>query len=111
MPIANCFIKDKHVSQQELQELTERWAEQVNVDIKDICLTFIPNCMQGGQQYDVLVNLYLPSLWDQDNIKQIQKSLLNILKGFFGTEASEIFIMTSIIRSGHVVEDGEIVEW
>jgi hypothetical protein len=111
MPIANCFTKNKQSSQQEIQEVAEKWAEQIKVDVKDICLTFIPKCNQGGQQYEVLVNLYLPSLWDQDNIKLIQKSLVNILSDFHNTEASEIFIMTSIIQSGHVVENGEIVEW
>ena len=111
MPIANCFIKDKQVSQQDLQALAKKWAEQINVDEKDVCLTFIPNCIQGGQQYKVLINLYLPSLWSEENINNIQKCLLSILSNHFQTDHSNIFIMTSIIESGHVVENGEIVEW
>ena len=111
MPIANCFIKDTPVDQLELQDLAEKWASEVNVDVKDICLTFSPHCVQGGQQYKVLVNLYLPSLWSDDQVKNIQKSLLGLLMDFLEVTASEVFIMTSIIGSGHVVENGEIVEW
>ena|SRR5690554_971742 len=111
MPIANCFIKDKKVTQQEFQQLAEKWASEVKVDVKDICLTFIPNGIQAGQQYNALVNLYLPSLWNDDQIKHIQKSLLRILCEFLKVESSEVFIMTFIIQSGHVVENGEIMEW
>ena len=111
MPIANCFIKDKKVSQQELQQLAEKWASDAEVDVKDICLTFIPNCIQAGQQYIALANLYLPSLWNDEQIHHIQKSLLRIICEFLRVESSEVFIMTSMIQSGHVVESGEIVKW
>jgi hypothetical protein len=111
MPIVNCFIKDKKVSQRELQEFAEKWASELNVEVKDICLTFISNCVQGGQQYEGLVNLYLPSLWTETDINRIQNSLLTNLCELLKTEASKIFIITSIIQSGHVVENGEIVNW
>ena len=111
MPIANCFIKDKKVTQQELQQLAKKWASVVEVDVKDICLTFIPDCIQAGQQYKVLINLYLPSLWSENQVNHIQKSLLRILCEFLKVEASEVFIMTSIILSGHVIENGEVVKW
>ena len=111
MPIANCFIKEKKIARQNIQDLAEKWASEVKVDVKDICLTFIPDCIQAGQQYKVLVNLYLPSLWSKDQVKHIQKSLLGILCGFFNVDASKVFIMTSNIQSGHVVENGEIVKW
>lgn len=111
MPIANCFIKETQVSQKEIQSLAKEWAKQVNVDVKDICLTFIPNCVQGGQQYNILINLYLPSLWPDEKVKDIQKCLLTILSNHFRLEPSKIFIITSIIKSGHVVDNGDIVEW
>lgn len=111
MPIANCFIKDQQVSQNELQKLAAEWADQINVDVKDICLTFITNNVQAGQQYEILVNLYLPSLWSKESTKTIQKSLLTILSKYFQLEPSEIFVMTLIIQSGHVIENGAIVEW
>lgn len=111
MPIANCYIKDTQVINNEFQDLATLWAEKINVDVKDICLTFIPNCIQAGQQYEILVNLYLPSLWKKDAIKNIQKSLLMILAGHFHISPKHIFIMTSIIQSGNVVENGEVVEW
>ncbi len=111
MPIANCFIKEKQISLKELRKLSESWASEIQVDVDDVCLTFIPDCIQAGQQYKVLVNLYLPSLWSEDQVNHIQKSLLGILCGFFKVDSSQVFIMTSIIQSGHVVESGEIVKW
>jgi len=111
MPIANCFVKEKQIAQEDIQDLAEKWASEVNIDVKDICVTFIPDCIQVGQQYKALVHLYLPSLWSEDQVHHIQKSLLRILCEFLKVEASEVFIMTSIILSGHVVENGEVVKW
>ncbi|MDH5476299.1 MAG: hypothetical protein OEX22_11455 [Cyclobacteriaceae bacterium] len=111
MPVANCYIKNGKVTQNEVHELASKWAKAIHVDAKDICITFIPDCIQGGQQYKILVNLYLPSLWSEKNIKNMQLSLFTILKNHFQYEKHEIFVITSIVQSGHVLEGGELIEW
>lgn len=111
MPIANCFIKDTPVSPDMAQTIASEWSEKIQVGLKDVCLTFIPHCIQGGQLYKILVNLYLPSLWSPTEIERIQKGLLSVLCNHFHCKAPEIFIMASIIQSGHVLENGQIVEW
>ena len=111
MPVANCFIKERNVSQEEMQKLTTKWSDDIGVNLQDVCLTFVPNCMQAGQRYEIMVNLYLPSLWTKEDIKRIPKSLHQNLCDHFEVSASEVFIITSIVQSGHVVENGQIVEW
>lgn len=110
MPIANCFIKDM-VTTEEANSLASKWAKAIHVDVKDICITFIPDCIQGGQQYKILINLYLPSLWSEKNLKNIQITLFNILLNHFQYEKHEIFVMATIVQSGHVLEGGELIEW
>jgi hypothetical protein len=53
-----------------------------------------------------LVNLFLPSIWSEENIKDIQKNLLSLLCKHFIIDESDIFIMTLLIQSGHLIEKG-----
>jgi hypothetical protein len=111
MPIANCLVRHRKITPEEIQKLAEEWALEIGVDAKDVCLTFIPNVIQGGQQYEALVNLYLPSLWSDADIRHIQTSLSTLLTKFLNTERSAVFIITSIVQSGHVIENGDVVDW
>ena len=88
-----------------------KWAEKLHIDIKDICLTVLTDFTQVGQQYEVMINLFLPSLGAEEDVKKIQKTLLELLKSYLKINSSEIFLITSIVQSGHVMENGKIAEW
>lgn len=111
MPIAICNIKNKAISNKILEPLVSKWADKIGVNIRDISITFVPNCIQFGQQYDILCNLYLPSLWEKENVNLIQNELLVVLVDAFKIQTENIFIITNIVQSGNVVENGKIVEW
>lgn len=111
MPIANCFIKAGEVSMSGVESLAREWANQIDADVKDITVNVITGHQQSGQQYAVLVNLYLPDFWTEDEIKIIQLGLLNSIKECLHIDEEQVFIMTSIIEAGHVVENGKIVSW
>ena len=111
MPIATCYVKDKTITNRQWDALTSEWAAQIGVDVKDICLTIVTNYQQSGEQYDALVHLNLPSLWSKEEVKNIQLKLLTLLKELLKVPGKKIFILTSIIQSEHVVEDGKIVKW
>ena len=111
MPIANCYIQNKHISRDKLEELAGKWAEELHIDVKDICLNVLTDFIQVGKQYEVMVNLFLPSIWSRHDVKTIQKTLLELLMSYFKIESSKVFLLTSIIQPGHVLENGEIVEW
>lgn len=111
MPIANCYTNKITVSEKQLEALTNEWAQILRIDLKDICLTFIDTSYQAGQHYKIMVNLFLPSLWSKAGVKNIQLTLLRQLINHLNLHENDIFIITSIIESCHVVENGEVVEW
>lgn len=55
MPIANCYIQIE-VSKSQLEILTKEWAEVIEVDLKDICLSFVKVDLQTGHNYKVMVS-------------------------------------------------------
>lgn len=111
MPIANCYINQITVSNQKLEALTKEWATVIEVDISDICLSFVEVAAQTGQTYKIVVNLFLPSLWDKSNIEKIQLSLDILLKRHLQLESEDVFIITNIVQSGNIMESGKIVKW
>jgi hypothetical protein len=110
MPIANCYIQIE-VSKQQLETLTKDWAQTIEVDLKDICLSFVNIHAQTGQNYKVMVNLFLPTLWEAKSREKIQLSLDTLLKKHLELEDEDVFIITSLVQSGNVVENGQIIRW
>ncbi len=111
MPIANCYINQLTVSKQQFETLTRDWAESIKVDLKDVSLSFIEISVQTGQNYKVMVHLFLPTLWDKPAIESIQLSLDKLLKKHLKLEAEDVFIITNSVHSGYVTENGQIVKW
>lgn len=110
MPILNCFIKKKQVSFTKFQKAIKLWSNDIQVDEKEICMNVLQTRMQIGKQYKIMINLFLPSIWKND-IEKIQISLIKYLVECLNVNTSEIFLFTSIINSGNVIENGEVVEW
>jgi hypothetical protein len=111
MPIGNCYINQISVSKQQLETVTKEWAETIEVELKDICLSFIEVSNQTGQNYKVMVNLFLPTLWDKSSIKRVQLSLDKLLKKHLKLGNEDVFIITTAVQSGNVIENGQIVNW
>lgn len=111
MPIAHCFIKEKEIVSSKIEDMAIEWANTIGVETKDVCLNLITDFYQFGQKYTILVNLYLPTVWSEDERKKIQIGLLQVLAKHLQVTPEKIFIMTSLIQSGHVVENGEILYW
>lgn len=111
MPIANCFIKEREIWISGLDSMAIEWAELIGADQKDICLNIITNFHQFGNQYSIMVNLYLPSLWSDSDVRRIQMGLVKVITKYLNISSDKIFIVTSIVQSGHVVENGEAVSW
>jgi len=111
MPIVNCFIKEKALSPEKLKHIVNDWAELIGVNTEDICINVLTNFVQHGQQYEALAYLYLPSLWKEQAVEHIQKSLVEVLRRALNTTADQVMLLTSIIPSGHVVEKGKLVKW
>ncbi|MBC9796109.1 hypothetical protein [Sinomicrobium weinanense] len=111
MPILHCFVKQKDVPELLLDSIVKEWGMRIGVADNDICINMVSGFVQAGKSYAILANLYLPALWSDQDVRNIQQSLLEVLSGNFHVREEDIFIMTSIIQSGHVVENGQIITW
>jgi hypothetical protein len=66
---------------------------------------------QAGKRYAVMAWLYLPSIWPDDAVGVLSEGLAAALADAFVVEPSSVQVVTSIVASGFVVEDGETVNW
>ena len=111
MPIANCLIlNEKHLTAN-IEILASEWARLIPTNQEYITISFIKVVEQLGKQFEIMVQLYLPSIWKAEEVEKIQLTLLKVLTENLKVKTEEIFIMTSIIQSAHVVENGEIQTW
>lgn len=66
---------------------------------------------QGGKRYGAITWLYLPSLWPDEAVAALATDLAAALAERLEVESSSVQVLTSILTSGLVVEDGEIMQW
>lgn len=111
MPIAHCLVNDIDIVPDQWERIVAELAAKAKLSVSDITLSIVTGIKQFGNPYKVMVNLYLPTLWNSVDIELIQKSLINALVSNLELPPEEIFIMTTLIDSGNVVENGKIVWW
>lgn len=111
MPIANCYIKERLGKQLNFDQLAIDWASELEIDKKEITMNVISSFQQYGAQYAVMVNLFLPSLWSSNDVEKIQQTLARLLSRYLDINLTEVFIMTTILESGHVLSNGQIEKW
>ena len=111
MPIANCFVRDGVTSGADVQGLTGVWAEESGIGDEHMTINLIAGTLQDGAAYGITAFLYLPSLWSADHVRQLQVGLASALARGFAVDPVEVQVITSIVESGHVVQNGQTQEW
>jgi hypothetical protein len=111
MPIVNCFVGEDVLGGADLEELVPLWAEESGVGAEQMTINVVSPSIQVGAGYQVMAFLFLPSLWSSEDVRRLQLGLASALRRAFAVPAAEVHVLTSIVESGHVVEDGEIVDW
>ncbi len=111
MPIANCYIHNEISRNADFQQMVSEWAENLQISETDITLNVITDFKQFGKDYTVMVNLFLPSLWSEADIEKIQQSLSGLIQKHLKIDSDQIFLMTTIIESGHVFTEGKVERW
>lgn len=111
MPIINCYTKNINLLPEEWDRLVDTWARQIGITRNDITIHIIQEYLQIGALYDLKIELYLPSLWSDEAVTRIQESFLELIEKNLGIKQTNIFLMTQIIQSGHVIDRGEKAEW
>jgi len=112
MPVANCIItSDCNKYADSSRDLITLWANESNVSQEHMTINITVNEAQHGKKYAVMANLLLPSFWSKEDISIIQLGLAKALSYHFNLSPQDVFIATSIINSGMVVEEGQEIKW
>lgn len=110
MPIANCFINpNTKISGSEF--IVDELSENLGISAKDITINFIKSDLQVGKQYELMIFLFLPSLWSKEDKERIGLVFTRTLSKKLGIAVKNIFSITSIIDSGDVISDNKIERW
>ena len=109
MPIANCILKNEQ--EESAEDVVDLWADFAAIDKSEITVNFLIATQQLGKKYDAMATIYLPSAWSREKAVSIQLGLARALSQSLKLPASSIHTILTIVESGHVVEDGEVVRW
>ena len=109
MPIANCIVASG--CNQGSGNLIELWSKESGISDEHMTANIIFSDQQLGNKYTIMANLQLPSIWSPENISAIQKGLAHALSGYFGLSINKIHVVTNVVSSGMVVENGQEVNW
>ena len=110
MPIAYCFVKEKLLPEVSIDQIVNALATEAAMNPNDITVNLVA-VQQVGNPYPVMINLYLPAVSSAEDVQNIQLALHKVVTDHFQVLNNEVFIMTSLIQSGHVVENGRTMEW
>ena len=112
MPIANCIITPKCQKGSDVSgNLIDLWASESKKSSEKMTINILTSSEQLGQQYTIIANLLLPSIWSSSDISSLQLGLAKALSLSFDLSSKEVFVSTSIVESGMVVEAGKEVDW
>jgi hypothetical protein len=91
-------------------EVVAAWSNRSGIDSDEMTINLL-EAHQAGKRYAVMAWLYLPSIWPDDAVAVLSEGLAAALADAFVVEPSSVQVVTSIVASGLVVEDGETVTW
>jgi len=112
MPIANCIITSKcHNNTGGSSNLIDLWAKESKSSSEHMTINIITSSEQLGNKYSIMATLLLPSMWSESDISSLQLGLAKALKSHYGVSLEDVFISTSIVSSGLVVESGKEIKW
>ena len=112
MPIANCLISPRVAEKIDAAEtIVDLWSDYSGQSKEHMTLNLISSLAQAGAQFDAMAFLYLPSLWSEEAVSKLQIGLAKSLSEYFSVPLESVQVVTYIVNSGRVIEDGKQVEW
>lgn len=114
MPTANCFISpDCEYTLDCSQDLIRLWANYSKIPhaASEMTINLILSKEQKGKKYMAMAFLVLPSIWPKDDISALQLGLSRALSEYYSISIDKVFISTSVINSGFVVENDHEITW
>ena len=108
-PIANCIVSVEIPTKAE--EIVKVWSAHSGKPSSEMTVNFSRAETQSGNKYAVVANLYLPSIWQEQDVASLQTGLANAISECFSIGIDSVFVLTTVVSSGCVVESGKVVKW
>ena len=109
MPIANCMVTPNCPKCTE--NLVELWSIESGMPADHMTINLIATEHQWGKPYPIMATLLLPSIWSKPDISALQLGLAKALAQGFHLDLGQVQVITHIIDSGRVVENGTEETW
>lgn len=109
MPIAHCYTS-LDISGKE-EALIENWQRYSGKESDEMTINVMSVQTQAGKSYAMMVQLFLPDLWTQQAIQELQEGLVKAFMQTLSLNQSDVHIITHLVSSGRVCEDGRTLEW
>jgi hypothetical protein len=109
MPIANCLVASLP-DDLDTNAIVAAWSNRSGIESDEMTVNLLP-AIQGGKPYAVMAWLYLPSLWSAGAVTALGEGLAAALADALVVEPSSVQVVTSIVASGLVIEDGKTMHW
>ena len=109
MPIATCIVNERSCTS--ATEIIEQWSEKSGINSEHMTINIVNSAAQFGKQYKIMATLQLPSIWSSEKVSALQLGLANALSACFKLSIDQVHVVTTIIDSGLVVENGEEISW
>ena len=111
MPIAHCMMSQSVMESLSGVDLVALWGHYSEQSTEFMTVNILPVAKQFGQPYAVMATLYLPNLWPEGKVKRLQEGLAAAFVDALNMTAEQVHVLTQIVDSGRVVENGKVVEW
>lgn len=113
MPIATVFVRSdmEPLDDKSLARLVPAWAAHADQPAAHMTVNIVDNIVQAGAGFALMAWLDLPDLWPGEAVDALQTGLARALADVFAADIGEVQVITRLVASGHVVEDGAIVRW
>ncbi len=112
MPIANCIVEANYLENIDSScNLIELWAIESTQSSEHMTINIIPSIEQHGNKYGIMANLFIPTIWQVEDISLLQLGLSRALSSYFKAPINAIHVITTQVNSGMAIEDGKEQQW
>lgn len=109
MPIANCLVSPNCAPG--TANLIKLWARESGISSQHMTVNVTGTSQQYGESYLIMATLWLPSIWSESEVSSLQSGLARALATYYEVGLPEVHVVTQVVNSGRVVENGLEVTW
>lgn len=112
MPIANIIIHpDVPQPPDPASALIDTWCHHARISAEHVTINIVSADAQAGTRYEAMAFVYLPTLWPDTRITDIQRGLACAIADTWRIDPSAVHIVTTMVQSGHVAIGDRTETW